>query len=104
MFTNTDAPQVTAFNSSSLRIVAGEELRLQCNYAGVPAPSIQWFHNGVLLRNGVDGVSVNTDDNFSGVLIDAVDHSDGGTYTCRANSIGINQELYSVAILSTSII
>ena len=81
----------------------GEELRLQFNYVGVPAPSIQWFHNGVLLRNGVDGVSVNTDDNFSGILIHAVEPTDGGTYTCRANnSLGTDQESYSVAILGTS--
>ena len=98
--TNTDAPQVTAFNSSSPRIVLREELRLQCNYAGVPAPSIQWFHNGVLLRNGVDGVSINTGDNSSSILIAVADHSDGGTCTCRANnSLGTNQESYSVVIL-----
>ena len=81
----------------------GEEFRLRCNYVGVPAPSIQWFHNGVLLRNGVDGVSINTGDNISSILIVAADHSDGGTYTCTANnSLGTDQESYSVVILGKS--
>ena len=80
--------------------MAGEELHLQCNYVGVPAPSIEWFHNGVLLRNGVDGVSINTGDNISSILIVAVQHSDGGTYTCRANNnLGTDQLSYSVMIL-----
>ena len=103
--THADAPQVTitAFNSSSprLRIMLGEELHLECNYTGVPAPNIQWSHDGVLLKNGVDNASIfiNTGVNFSRIVIVEVDHSDGGTYTCRANnSLGTDQESYSVIL------
>ena len=95
-----DAPEVTASNSSSLRIVLGEELHLQCSYVGVPAPIVLWFHGNIMLRDGVDGVSINTGDNVISILIGSVEHTSMGAYTCRANNtLGINQQSYSVMIL-----
>ena len=102
---STDAPEVTASNSSSLGIVLGEELHLQCSYVGVPAPIAQWFRDGIILSDGVNGVSINTGDNVISILIGSVERTNMGTYTCRANNtLGVDQQSYSVMILGKSVV
>ena len=73
---------------------------LQCGYNGVPAPMIQWFHNNILLVDGVSGITINTNHNTS-ILKDEVERTSGGIYTCRAsNSVGIDQKSYSIILVS----
>ena len=92
--------QIISSNSSSVRVVLREDLLLQCSYFGVPVPSVKWFYNDVLLRNGVNGVSINTDNNISSILISAVERTSGGTYTCRANNtLGIDEMSYTVTVM-----
>ena len=68
----------------------GGMLYLQCSYNGVPAPIVQWFHNNVLLMDGVNGFTVNTNHSITSILKDEVERTSGGTYTCRANNITIS--------------
>lgn len=99
-FRDSDAPEVTTSNSSSRIIALGEELHLQCVYVGVPAPSVFWFHNDVVLMDGIAGVSVSLGGSIISILIRAVEHLSGGIYMCRANNtVGIDQDFYSVSIL-----
>ena len=82
----------------------GEELHLHCGYAGVPAPIVQWFHNNSLLISGSGGIRIITDgvagDSNASVVIDSVDRTDNGIYTCWANnSLGSDEVNYSVQIL-----
>ena len=59
-----------------------------------------WFHDDVLLSDGVDGISINMGDSFSSIVIGEVERMSGGNYTCRANNtVGTDQESYSVTIL-----
>ena len=62
-----------------------------------------WFRDDIMLRDGVDGVSINTGDNVSSILIGSVERTSMGTYTCRANNtVGVDQQSYSVMILGKS--
>ena len=62
-----------------------------------------WFRDDVMLRDGVDGVSINMSNSVSSILIGEVEATTGGTYICRANNtVGTDQESYSVTILSKS--
>lgn len=82
----------------------GQELRLQCDYAGVPAPTVQWLHNSTLLMNGSDGINITSEfegDNYttSSIVIDMVDETSGGIYICRANNVlGSDEVNYTVHI------
>ena len=76
---------------------------LQCysSYNGVPAPVVQWFHNNILLMDGVNGITINMNHNTTSILKDEVERTSGGTYTCRAsNSIGTDQKSYSIILVS----
>ena len=58
-----------------------------------------------MLRDGVDGVSINTNENVISMLIGSVDRTSMGMYTCRANNtVGVDQQSHSVTILSKSVI
>ena len=62
-----------------------------------------WFHDDVMLRDGVDGISINMGDSVSSIVIGEVECTTGGTYICRANNtVGTDQESYSLTILSKS--
>ena len=100
----SDAPENTPINTSLNYVYTGQELRLHCGYAGVPAPTIQWFYNNSLLTNGSGGVSITggaTGDNHSSVVIARVDQTSGGIYTCRANNtLGSSMVNYTIHVLS----
>ena len=94
-----------ASNTSTHNAILGEELQLQCGFVGVPAPSVVWFHNDLLLSDRIDdNVIIN---NYLGdgiisiqLLIHSVESTNGGIYTCRANNtLGIDQESYSVRVV-----
>ena len=83
-FLHRYGPEVTPANSSTHFIALGKKLRLQCGYAGVPAPTVQWFHDSILLTSGSDGVII-IDGNI-GYTFNSFYHADEGTYTCRVNT------------------
>ena len=94
-----------ASNISTLNAILGEELQLQCGFVGVPAPSVVWFHNDLLLSDRIDD-NIDIVNNYLGdglisiLLIRSVETTNGGIYTCRANNtLGIDQESYSVRVV-----
>ena len=101
-----DAPEITPINSTLNSFSPGQVLHLQCGYAGVPVPSIWWFHNNSLLANGSGGVSITggaAGDNYTGIVIAGVGQMSGGVYTCWANNtLGSAAVNYTVQILSKS--
>ena len=104
----TDAPEITPTNSSTHFIVLGQELHLHCGYAGVPTPTVQWFHNNSLLTNGSGGVIitqgvVSDNNNYTSVKINLVNRANIGSYTCWANnSLGSAEANYTVHIIGRS--
>ena len=93
---------MTATNSSTSahNIILGEELYLECSYVGVPAPTVFWSHNDIELRDGVGDVIINLGYDTISIQIDAVEHTNGGNYTCRANNnLGTDEKSYSVRIV-----
>lgn len=63
--------------STSLKALIGQTVMLPCVVQGEPRPQISWLHNGLLV--GSDRM----------LKIQAVQHSDSGTYSCVArNSAG----------------
>ncbi|KAI4892790.1 hypothetical protein NFI96_028927, partial [Prochilodus magdalenae] len=67
-------PKIQAMPSSRKTLV-GQAVALQCFVQGEPPPQVSWFHNGHL---------VSSERTFT---IQAVQHSDSGTYSCVAKNI-----------------
>ena len=95
-----------ASNISTHNAILGEELQLQCGFVGVPAPSVVWVHNDLLLSDRIDDNIIDIVNNYLGdglisiLLIRSVETTNGGIYTCRANNtLGIDQESYSVRVV-----
>ena len=96
-----DSPEITPTNISTHTVVLGQELRLHCGYAGVPAPTIQWYLNSTELTSdsGEFGGSIINGRNFTSIEIDSLSLGNEGTYMCRAtNSLGSNVASYTVKL------
>ncbi|KAL0978112.1 hypothetical protein UPYG_G00166040 [Umbra pygmaea] len=66
---------------SSMMVLRGEKLQLECIAAGVPTPNIKWFKKGGELNQKVKL------ENFNKTLrIDSVSEEDAGEYMCMANN------------------
>ena len=100
---------MTALNDTANphAIIMGQELRFRCSYVGVPVPTVVWLQDGVMLTNGVGGVVITggaPGDNEITLVISAVEPTNRGMYTCRANNtLGMDEEQYSVIVQGTYI-
>uniref|UniRef100_A0A3P8XDP4 Neural cell adhesion molecule L1 n=1 Tax=Esox lucius TaxID=8010 RepID=A0A3P8XDP4_ESOLU len=66
---------------SSMMVLRGEKLQLECIASGVPTPSIKWFKKGGDLNQKVKL------ENYNKTLqIDSVSEEDAGEYMCMANN------------------
>ena len=90
-----DAPTVTPDNSSTHVLILRQMIRLLCYYTGVPAPSLQWYHNGINIGSSRPGDGRN----FTIYDVYMYDGTQRGTYTCRVtNSFGYAEASYSVRL------
>ena len=100
---------MTALNDTANphAIIVGEELRFRCSYVGVPVPTVVWLQDDAMLANGVGGVVITggaPGDNEITLVISAVEPTNRGMYTCRANNtLGMDEEQYSVIVQGTYI-
>lgn len=93
-----DAPEVAASNFCYREILQGERLHLQCDYDGVPSPSLQWLHNGIPLMD-FGSVMIVHEADVSILVVNTVTQSGGGTYTCFAtNELGSDSYNYTVHV------
>ena len=63
-----------------------------CQATGKPVPSISWYFNDVPVNMSTDKysittMSVNVTSNSSRLVVNSVQSSDVGTYTCKATNI-----------------
>ncbi|XP_062394665.1 neural cell adhesion molecule 1 isoform X2 [Sardina pilchardus] len=98
-FLDVSEHPVVILSQSEVRVKPGEMVAVSCNISGHPMPSLHW------IKKGPDG---NTGFSSSGrikvrgsdLIIEKVAPSDGGLYSCIANSSsGIKEEDFSLQTL-----
>ena len=80
-------------------------LTLMCNFDGVPLPSLEWTHNGLLLSssNNFITITTNRDQSYGTSMLQWVNASSDsvGTFTCvTTNSLGSANRSFIVHIRS----
>ena len=83
---------------ASTDLLLSDDVLLVCDFAGLPKPSIQWLHNGVLLQDDTVGVNITLVNEQQYVLqLTNIRASSVGTYTCLANNT-VGQASYDIDI------
>ncbi|CAI4229355.1 unnamed protein product [Auanema sp. JU1783] len=74
-----------------IQVKEGNDLSIDCNANGIPAPTISWKKDGVLLEDKTN----------SRLIVPSVNLTDGGRYTCVAkNEAGQAQTDFAVDVFS----
>lgn len=98
-----DIPKVTAQILNFQTAQLGSALILSCNFDGVPIPTIQWLHNGTVLTNMEDTVTITGDSN-STLQLSNLNRNGGGVYSCEAeNDLGKSTLEFQIEIQSESV-
>ena len=98
-----DRPEVRTTEAASHFIILGRDLRLSCNFDGVPIPDVTWIQNNTIeLSDSDPRIIITTGNDVSTLQITGTDRNGGGLYTCRStNSVGSREvDVTTVMILS----
>ena len=100
-----DPPEVTTTLGPIETFNVNSTLTLQCGFMGIPYPSLEWNHNGLLLSDSIDSITITNTSNMSSytsvlewmyVPIDAA-----GIFICVAtNNLGSANTSITVQIRS----
>ncbi|XP_065888354.1 cell adhesion molecule DSCAM-like isoform X3 [Dysidea avara] len=78
----------TSTTPTTMTVSQGVDHMIQCMYGGLPAPTITWALNGVMLNDGVDRVTIATPGTGTSTLtITMVTSANSGMYTCTATNL-----------------
>ena len=60
---------------------------IQCTFEGLPTPTVVWSHDGTMLTDGSNDITIATDDTSSTLTITTVAADDSGSYTCIVSNL-----------------
>ena len=59
---------------------------IQCTFEGFPIPTLVWSHNGNVLTDGSNDITIAIGDTASSLTITMVTANDSGNYTCMVSN------------------
>ena len=65
----------------------GTDHMIQCTFEGVPTPTVVWSHDGNVLTDGSNNITVATGDSSSTLTITTLTADDSGSYTCMVSNL-----------------
>ena len=60
---------------------------IQCVFEGFPIPTVTWLHNGSILVDGSNNITIATDNSSSTLTITSVTADNFGNYTCVVSNL-----------------
>ena len=60
---------------------------IQCTFDGLPTPTVTWSHDGNMLTDGSDDITIVTDDSSSTLTIITLTADNSGVYACMASNL-----------------
>jgi len=85
-------PPAVAVGVTDQTQVEGYSVSFICQATGAPVPSISWYFNDVPVnmstdKHNISTISVNLTSISSRLVVNSVQSSDVGTYTCKATNV-----------------
>ena len=75
-------------------------LTLSCDFDGVPTPTVEWLHNGILLSDSDPNVTITTDADSSLLELTNLQRDSDGQYVCRGtNVVGDDSIMVEITIM-----
>ena len=66
---------------------------IRCVFEGLPTPTVVWSHDGNVLTDGSNDITIATIDTLSTLNVTMVTADDSGSYTCMvSNLLGSDME------------
>ena len=60
---------------------------IECTFDGLPTPTVTWSHDGSMLTNSSDDITIATDDSSSTLTIITLTAEDSGDYACMVSNL-----------------
>ncbi|XP_035829177.1 hemicentin-2, partial [Aplysia californica] len=90
-------PKIEEVQFPTTAVRQGQEISFGCTASGIPSPSMQWVHQGKVVRPSLDG-RIRTPA-LGSVVIERAESSDSGLYECRAeSSVGTDSRTMSLFV------
>ena len=85
----TDPPTILSLSPADSTVAVNIDHMIQCVFEGLPIPTVVWSHDGNVLTNGSNNITIATDNTSSTLTILTVTADNSGSYICMiSNSLG----------------
>ena len=83
----TDPPTISSSPPANSLAAVNTRHTIQCGFEGVPSPTVVWSHDGSILINGSNNVTIATGDNSTTLTITILTANDSGSYACVVSNL-----------------
>ena len=93
--TTTDSPTISSLSPTDAdgTVPVNDLYIIHCVFEGLPIPTVVWSHDGNVLTNGSNNITIATSDTSSTLTVTTVTADDSGSYTCVvSNLLGSDME------------
>ena len=84
---NTDPPTVSSLSPTNSTVQVNMDHMIQCAIEGLPIPTVVWSHDGNVLTDGSNNITIATGSTSSTLIITMVTADDSGSYTCMVSNL-----------------
>ena len=83
----TDPPTILSLSPADSTVAVNIDHMIQCVFEGLPIPTVVWSHDGNVLTNGSNDITIATRNSSSTLTITTVTSNDSGSYTCMISNL-----------------
>ena len=83
----TDPPTILTSSPANSEASVDTDHMIQCTFDGVPTPTVVWLHDGTMLTDGSNDITIATGDSSSTLTITTLTADDSGSYTCMVSNL-----------------
>ena len=94
----TDPPTILISPANSVAPVNTDHM-IQCTFEGLPTPTVVWSHDGTMLTDGSNDITIATSNTSSTLTITTVAADDSGSYTCVVSNLLENSTASSTLLV-----
>lgn len=92
---------ISNLDRTEIRKSLGEPLRLQCTFAGIPVPAINWYKDDVLFQPVENQTRISLNERNTLLDVKFIRSEDEGTYRCQgSNRLGSASRVTTLKITS----